>query len=438
MRTILRGCSAHDRGLLARDGLLGGIRELKAALILSRLLDRVLVPPTLSRTRAGRGLTVNAIRSALGLLLVAGTIHMASPRWSAGGVTDKPAGLNPLLIQQKPGTWMRLPRGSGPTPRRIPRHAGGVIDPATSILYFFGSDNHGDEWNNEVWRYDPVAMAWTQSYPEDAPSTYLYLDGRKTTTTGHPWAMHTFAMNAWDAAGGRLVMGAWQMHYGLESLPQVKLPRGAPESWWQYEPVGNAWTPAAQGPDLGLGHLCYVPSLGRVIGFSGDNIPVTLYDPAKRTFEAFSGFFGKAPDGYTLRSAYDSRRDRILLVSWDKGPNVWAFDLKKKRWSNLGVQHRPRGGIYGSWDYDQSADAIVSLWPDDPAGGFSNESGKSRTFLVDLGRNAYTEIRTDPAPPYTGLSFRVLYDPRHEVTFAVEGNEVWSFKAPSLAANRPF
>jgi hypothetical protein len=36
------------------------------------------------------------------------------------------------------------------------------------------------------------------------------------------------------------------------------------------------------------------------------------------------------------------------------------------------------------------------------------------------------------------MSFRVLYDPRHEVTFAVEGNEVWSFKAPSLAATRPF
>ena len=80
----------------------------------------------------------------------------------------------------------------------------------------------------------------------------------------------------------------------------------------------------------------------------------------------------------------------------------------------------------------------MSLWPDDPKGAFENESGKSRTFLIDLGRNAYREIRTEPAPPYTGMSFKVLYDPRHEVTLAVEGNEVWSFKAPSLAANRPF
>jgi hypothetical protein len=70
-----------------------------------------------------------------------------------------------------------------------------------------------------------------------------------------------------------------------------------------------------------------VPSLGRVNGFSGENVPVTLYDPGKRTFEAFLGFRGRSPAGYTLRTAYDGRRDRILLISWDRGPNVWAFDL---------------------------------------------------------------------------------------------------------------
>ncbi len=366
-------------------------------------------------------------------ILVTLTALVMVPGLTAAGPT-----LNPLLLQQTPGTWTRLPRSGAVHPERIPRHAGGVIDPASSILYFFGSDTHGDEWNNEVWSYDPVTMTWAQSYPKDAPAAYRYLDGHKTTTTGHPWAMHSFAMNTWDAARGRLVMGAWQMHYGPENLPDVKVPPGAPESWWEYHPAGLAWTPVPRAPDLGLGHICYVPSLGRVIGFSGENAPVTLYDPEKRTFEAFLGFRGRSPDGYTLRTAYDGRRDRILLISWDRGPNVWAFDLKAKRWSNLQVKNRPPGDIYGSWDYDRSADVIVSLWPDDPGGGFDNESGKSRTFLVDLARGAYREVQTDPAPPYTGMSFRVFYDPRHQVTFAVEGNTVWSFKAPSLAGARPF
>jgi hypothetical protein len=94
----------------------------------------------------------------------------------------------------------------------------------------------------------------------------------------------------------------------------------------------------------------------------------------------------------------------------------WAFDLKTKRWSNLQVKNRPPGGIYGSWDYDRSTDVIVSLWPDDPGGGFDDESGKSRTFLVDLARGTYREVQTERAPPYAGMSF----------------------KAPSLAAARPF
>lgn len=366
-------------------------------------------------------------------ILLALTVVILAPHRMAGGPT-----LNLLLQQQTPGTWARMPGIGVPRPHRIARHAGGAIDPTTSTLYFFGSDTHGNEWNNEVWSYDPVSMTWAQSYPEDAPATYRYFDGRKTTTTGHPWAMHSFAMNAWDAAGGRLVMGAWQMHYGLENLQQVKVGPGVPESWWEYGPAGRGWTAVPHGPDLGLGHICYVPSLGRVIGFSGANVPVTLYDPRERTFQAFRGFRGGAPEGYTLRSVYDSRRDRILLISWNRGPNVWAFDLERKSWSNLQVKNRPPGDIYGSWDYDPSADVIVSLWPNDPGGGFDNESGKSRTFLVDLAGGAYREVRTEPAPPYTGMSFKVFYDPRHQVTFAVEGNEVWSFKAPSLAANRPF
>jgi hypothetical protein len=367
------------------------------------------------------------------VILIALTVLVTVPGLMAGGPT-----LNPLLLQQTPGTWTRLPRSGAVHPERIPRHAGGAIDPATSILYLFGSDTHGDEWNNEVWSYDPVSMTWAQSYLEDAPAAYRYLDGRKTTTTGHPWAMHSFAMNTWDSARGRLVMGAWQMHYGPENLPHVKVPPGAPESWWEYDPAGRAWTPVPRGPDLGLGHICYVPSLGLVVGFSGENVPVTLYDPEKRTFKVFGGFRGRPPEGYTLRTAYDGGRDRILLISWDRGPNLWAFDPKGKRWSNLQVKNRPPGDIYGSWDYDRSADAIVSLWPDDPSGGFDNQSGKSRTFLVDLARGAYREVQTELAPPYTGMSFKVFYDPRHQVTFAVEGNTVWSFKASSLAANRPF
>ena len=73
-----------------------------------------------------------------GILVELTLLIMAAPSLTAGGPP-----LNPLLLRQTPGTWTRLPRSGAVHPERVARHAGGAIDPATSILYFFGSDTLG-------------------------------------------------------------------------------------------------------------------------------------------------------------------------------------------------------------------------------------------------------------------------------------------------------
>jgi len=57
-------------------------------------------------------------------------------------------------------------------------------------------------------------MTWSQSYAEDPPATHRHQQGVKTTTTGHPRAMYSSAMHAWDPIGGELVVGVRQMDYG--------------------------------------------------------------------------------------------------------------------------------------------------------------------------------------------------------------------------------
>jgi len=87
--------------------------------------------------------------------------------------------------------------------------------------------------------------------------------------------------------------------------------------------------------------------------------------------------------------------------------------------------------MYGSWEYDESADIIVALYSRDPKAAFSGGDKKSLTLLCDLATNEWKEVEPKKAVPYNGMSFNFAYDPRHKITFYVERNaQVWTFKAP--------
>ena len=342
--------------------------------------------------------------------------------------TEEKPELNPLLSDQKPGTWLKLPNKGDAAPRRIHGHCGIVIDPATSILYFFGSDTHNQDWNNDVWSYDPAKTAWTQHYKPDPRSTYQYKDGYRSTTTGRPWCMHTFSLNAWDPVEKRMVVSARPVHYGLNKLPQVTMPKKAADCWWDYDPKENKWYPIKNGPYLNIGEICYIPTIKQFIGFNSGCAPITFYDPEKKSFEILKGWKGTLPKGYTRKAVYDSKRDRILLISVDN--RLWSFAYKEKKWTEVETKNKPETGLYGSWDYDASADILVSLRPDDPKGTFGNRSGKSRTVLFNFDTNEWKEHTCEPAAPYRGMSFKMAYDERHKITLYVDGNTIWSFKAP--------
>ncbi len=364
-------------------------------------------------------------------VIMAGLVWVFAAEEKADRQNSHKIELNALLVNQAQGTWLKLPDKGTVRPDYIHGHAGAAIDTEKSVLHFFGSDTHDIYWNNDVWSYDIVSMRWKQSYRPDNRTSYQYKNGCRSTTTGHPWSMHTFSMNNWDPISKAMIVSARPIHYGLSKLPQVQIPKTDSNCWWHYSPDTNTWSFTPDAPALGLGHLCYLPTYKRFIAFNGDNAPVTFYDSKQRAFEKING---KAPplEGYTLKSVYDSKRNRVLLISWDTKSRLWAFDLEKMKWIDLKAANTPVGGIYGSWDYDASADVIVSLWPADPDGGFDNSSGKSRTIICDLEKNEWMELQPDTAPPYRGMSFKVAYDPRHKVTFYVDRNTVWSFKAPKL------
>ncbi len=339
------------------------------------------------------------------------------------------AKLNPLLLDQKPGTWLKLPIKSETKPHHIHGHAGVAIDPATSKLYFFGSDTHNQHWNNDVWSFDPVSMTWTQHYLPDDRKTYQYKDGYRSTTTGRPWCMHTFSSNSWDPIQSRLIVSARPVHYGLKMLPHVKMPKDAGDCWWEFEPLENKWYPIKDAPFPQLGQTTWLPNLKKIIAFNSTNTPIALYDPKEKKFEKLA-FKGKRPAGYTLKTVYDPKRDRILLLSNDKEVKLWAYEVEKKTWTGLPTKDTPVGGIYGCWALDEAADCVVALYPEDPKGAFGNRSGKGVTWVCDLETNEWKTFKPEPSAPYYGMSFKMAYDARHKATLFVVRNVCWSFKAP--------
>jgi len=343
--------------------------------------------------------------------------------------TESIDGLNPILINQKPGTWLKLPDRGKLKPESIHAHAGMVINPKASKLYFFGSDTHNQNWNNDVWSYDLDSMTWAQFYKPDDRSTYQYKDGHRSTKTGRPWAMHTFSSNSWIPTENRLIVSARPVHYGLEKLSHVTIPKNATDCWWEFDPIENQWYPLKDGPFPRLGEATWVPTLQKVIAFNEANVPIAFYDPKLKQFEKIS-YKGKRPKGYTLKTVYDPKRNRVLLVSNDKDVKLWTYNLIQNKWKGIPTKNTPEGGLYGSWVVDERTDNVVALYPEDPKNSFSNPGGKSKTWLCDLESNVWRALSLETSAPYVGMSYKMAYDPRHQVTLLVVRNDVWSFKAP--------
>jgi hypothetical protein len=106
-------------------------------------------------------------------------------------------------------------RPAGPESAPTPAEAGNGSDCRAA---FFGSDNHGDEYKNEIW-----TIHRPRPGRSPAPRTPAALTATLTVKTNHHRASlgHALLRHERVGCGGRLVTGTWQMHYDLESLPQV-------------------------------------------------------------------------------------------------------------------------------------------------------------------------------------------------------------------------
>lgn len=328
--------------------------------------------------------------------------------------------LNANLQGLAPNVWVKLYQPAEADWRRQ-GHAGSAYDSKRGTLLLFGSNNHGEDWDNSVHEFDPETNRWTTHYPSTGAETYR-ADANGNRVAGPPeqpmpWALHTFDNVVYDPQLDAIIVTATAAHNPMEA----KVKNATIDPTWIYDLSTHRW---------------------RIFGNGGKPSP---------------SIFGGA-------SAYDSARDVIVAYGGNGSETVGMFELgpERKQWVEVAPPHHE---IHFNMDYDSTHRvlAVFGDWGDSnkvwvyvpgskpgkpgrwegrtPGGdkcppsqtfpvAFDSRAGvflivpKGVTCAYDLATDHYTRLPaakiTPLEEPYV-MDYDMIYDARHGVFLLVTG-----------------
>ncbi|MCP5112482.1 MAG: hypothetical protein GY953_16780, partial [bacterium] len=220
-------------------------------------------------------------------------------------------------------------------------------------------------------------------YEQDPKSTYRLLPGGLTeTTTGRPWAMHTFDAVEWDPAVRRVVVISHPEHTRFE--PENRFPmfegdwyKKLSPSHWEYDPETMRWTRLdTNAPRLFAQALTWDTDRRQLIAHNGEG--TYHFDRKARRWVSV----GAATEaGYHRSIVYDSNAGRVLSLGYNKSSNViFTYDPAEPRWEQPHVQGEclPANGAAIAFD---SSTGVMLYLANDHENQYHNPTGKSVTFL---------------------------------------------------------
>lgn len=328
--------------------------------------------------------------------------------------------------EERPGGWTRQ------------GHAGIAFDTRRATLLIFGSDTHGENWDDSVHEFHPLAKRWETHQQEAARQTYR-VDATGAPVAGAdalmPWAMHTYDAIAY--------------HPGLDALVVMSTTEHTP-------------TPAS------------LPRIQRQ--------PTWIYDLGTRQWRIFDNGGKPAPTFFGAAAAFDERRG-VLVAYGNAG--VWEMDAAAGVWrkassqTHHGMHHTMvydprRGGFFVFGDY-QPTNLVWSYLPGSAAGDEGwwslrepRDNGcptlSTAPVAYDAAQDVFVLVANEPAPgtdararaesastwfyhpgsgkcsklaqadlPAVGMNYMMAWDPSVDVMFLVTGDwhgtvTVWALK----------
>ena len=338
---------------------------------------------------------------------------------------DLPANRWVKYHEEKPGTWHRQ------------GHAGMAYDSKRGTLLIFGSDTHGEDWDNAVHEFDPRLKRWTTHYSPAHPETYRADEaGRPVAGTGTllPWAMHTHDAIEYHAGLDALVVSSTPAHN-----PKGKSVTGITQQpTWIYSLADRRWTPfnnnGKPSPTFFGGSSAYDTPRDTLIAYRG---AIWELDTAAGEWRRTAG--GHHDLHHTMIFS-QPRGAAFVFGNYTPTTTIWSYRPgatigEAGTWEKL----EPRGDPCPPYDiapvaYDASQDLFVLVVDNEDASSSPAKNATSAsTYLYDPAANAYKKLPSADLPP-VGMNFMMVWDSTNEVMFLVTGD--WD-SAVTVWAMRP-
>jgi len=310
-------------------------------------------------------------------------------------------------------------------------HAGLAYDSNRGNLLLFGSDTHGENWDNIIHEFNIKKREWVHHGISAPESSYrVTTEGYLVAGNEHamPLAMHTYDGVVYDPQQDSLVVVASPDHTPLDK----KLPEPRFHPIWIYSMTTKRWLIFDQK------NLQTPRFFGAATAYDGFDNNLFICKSGLWVLNLDKGQLrrvGGAPDCLHRTMEFDSLNRRLFLFGSYRGTaNILRYDIgfdfqEAREWQELvpiGDQPPPYSSTPVAFD---EKSGVFIMVVDDKESQADKRSESAATFIYEPRSNGYRRL-LEGRLPAIGMNFMMVWDRVHELFFLLtgdwrEGISVW-------------
>lgn len=354
-----------------------------------------------------------------------------------------------MLLDLPANRWVKLHQPWSADWRRQ-SHAGIAYDSKRGTILIFGSNTHGENWDNSVHEFDPVSAIWSTHYPPADPATYR-ADSDGYAIAGDqqllPWAMHTYDHVGYDPLLDALVVMSVPEHNPIrKSIPAAKR-----HPTWIYELTSRRWR------FLTNNEKPFPNAFARASAYDKNRDVIVTYGYGIWELGLDRKVWRHISKGrhhpLHINMEYDALRRKFFVFGDHKTCDVWSYtpsfnpgeagqweqNASKGIWCPIG-QHFPV-----AYDKENGVFLIVvdnSQRVDKRSNSTKQEPESSSTFAYDPKTHTYHKLKEADMQPL-GMNYMMVYDRIHKVFLLVTGDwrdppTVWALRLNVVSLRKDF